>query len=123
MRAADERAFRDFIAPRLDGLRRSAYLLCGDQHLADDVVSTTLAKLVRTWRRVARVDHPDAYLRRMLVTSFLDERRRPWRRERPVTPLPEPPPVAPAEVVDRVTLLGLLQRLPPRRRAVLVLRF
>jgi RNA polymerase sigma-70 factor (sigma-E family) len=123
MRAREERAFREFVEVRMAGLRRSAYLLCGDPHAADDLVSVTLAKLLRHWRRVAGLAHPDSYLRRMLVTAYLDERRRPWRREQATDPLPEPPPVSPTDVVDRVTLLGLLDRLPPRRRAVLVLRF
>jgi RNA polymerase sigma-70 factor (sigma-E family) len=123
MRAREERAFREFIEVRMAGLRRSAYLLCGDIHAADDLVSVTLAKLLRHWRRVAGLEYPDSYLRRMLVTAYLDERRRPWRREQVTDRLPEPPPVASNDVVDRVTLLGLLDRLPPRRRAVLVLRF
>jgi hypothetical protein len=58
-----------------------------------------------------------------MLTAYLDERRRPWRREQATDPLPEPPQVSPTDIVDRVTLLGLLDRLPPRLRAVLVLRF
>lgn len=123
MRAREEHEFRQFVEERLVRLRRSAYLLCGDMHSADDVVSATLGKLYRQWRRVVRLEHPDSYLRRMLITTYLDERRRPWRRERPTDAVPEPEPVPAADVVDRVTLLRLLDRLPPRRRAVLVLRF
>ena len=124
MRAREEREFREFVEARLAMLRRSAYLLCGDPHRAEDVVSAALAKVFRNWKRISRLDHPDAYLRRILVTTYLDEGRRPWRQERPMAEVPEPPPVAcPDGVVDRVTLLALLDRLPPRQRAVLVLRF
>jgi RNA polymerase sigma-70 factor (sigma-E family) len=124
MRVEDEREFRQFVDARLAQLRRTAYLLCGDPHGADDVVSVTLAKLLRQWRRVSRMEHPDAYLRRMLITSYLDERRRPWRVERPSESLPSPVVAAgEGEVLDRVTLLAVLDRLPPRQRAVLVLRF
>jgi RNA polymerase sigma-70 factor (sigma-E family) len=124
MRARDEREFTQFVAARMPALRRSAYLLCGDPHGADDLVSTALAKLFRRWRQVSRLDYPDAYLRRMLMTTYLDERRRPWRHEHPVESLPEPAPlVEDTDVVDRVTLLRMLAQLPPRRRAVLVLRF
>jgi len=124
MRVEDEREFRQFVDARLGQLRRTAYLLCGDPHGADDVVSVTLGKLLRQWRRVSRMEHPDAYLRRMLITSYLDERRRPWRAERPTETLPSPVVAASdGEVLDRVTLLALLDRLPPRQRAVLVLRF
>jgi RNA polymerase sigma-70 factor (sigma-E family) len=123
MRAAEQNEFRDFISVRLVALRRSAYLLCGDPHGAEDVVAATLAKLVRHWRRVSRLEHPDAYLRRMLVTTYLDERRRPWRAEQPTDVVPERPAAPDIDVVDRVTLLAALDRLPPRQRAVLVLRF
>jgi RNA polymerase sigma-70 factor (sigma-E family) len=123
MRAREEREFREFVAARMVALRRFAYLLCGDPHGADDVVSVTLAKLFRHWRRVSQLAHPDAYLRRMLVSSYLDERRRPWRHERPTEAVPEPPPVPAPDVVDRLALMRVLDRLSPRRRAVLVLRF
>jgi RNA polymerase sigma-70 factor (sigma-E family) len=123
MRGQEEREFRDFVFQRLSGLRRTAYLMCGDVHGADDIVSAALANLVRRWRQVSRMEHPDAYLRRMLVSAFLDEKRRPWRHEQPTEVLPEPEPVDAGEVVDRVTLIALLRQLPPRRRAVLVLRF
>ena len=83
MRAQEEREFRQFVEERLTGLRRSAYLLCGDLHLADDLVATTLTKLVRHWRKVRRVEHPTGYLRRVLVTTFREDRRRAWQRELP----------------------------------------
>jgi len=119
----DEREFREFVEARLPTMRRSAYLLCGDVHEADDVVSVALAKLFRHWRRVSHMEHPDAYVRRILLTTYLDERRRPWRQERLVESVPEPVPPPESDVLDRMTLLGLLARLSPRRRAVLVLRF
>lgn len=123
MRAAEEQDFVAFVTARLPGLRRSAYLLCGDPHRADDVVADALGTLLRKWRRISRVDRPDAYLRRMLVTAYLNEARRPWRREQSTADLPEPRPGPVPDVVDRVTLLALLDQLPPRRRAVLILRF
>jgi RNA polymerase sigma-70 factor (sigma-E family) len=123
MRASEANEFREFVSVRLPGLRRSAYLLCGDPHAAEDVVSATLTKVFRHWRRIKRLEHPDAYLRRMLVTTYLDERRRPWRQEQPTDAVPDRPAGADVDVVDRVTLLALLDRLPPRQRAVLVLRF
>jgi len=59
----------------------------------------------------------------MLVRAWLDERRRPWRRERVVDSLPEPRSPASTDVTDRLTLLAQLAELPPRRRAVIVLRY
>ena len=124
MKPAEEREFRDYVVARLPALRRSAYLLCGDRHAADDVVSIALGKLFRAWRRVSKLQHPDAYVRKMLVHAWFDERRRPWwRREHTTAELPEPPPVAEPDVAERLHLLALLDRLPTKRRAVLVLRF
>jgi RNA polymerase sigma-70 factor (sigma-E family) len=125
VRARDDRDFTEFVQARLDGLRRFAYLLAGDPHRSDDVVSAALAKLYRHWGKVSRLESPDGYLRRMLITTYLDEKRRPWRHEYSVDELPEPaePPSGEPELVDRLTLMSLLERLPPRRRAVLVLRY
>ncbi len=80
----DDTSFREFIGSRLDGLRRTAYLMCGDWHLADDVVSDAVVKIFRNWRRISRMENLDAYVRRAVVNAWLDDRRRPWRRERSV---------------------------------------
>jgi RNA polymerase sigma-70 factor (sigma-E family) len=126
VKPAEERDFREFVAARMDRMRRLAYLLCRNWHTADDLVSVTVDKLYRRWGRVHAADNPDAYARTMLTRAWLDERRRPWRRESAVAEPPEPhstaEPSAPA-VVDRLALLDLLARLPARRRAVVVLRF
>lgn len=121
MGVSDDDGYREFVRHRMDGLRRTAYLLCGDWYTADDVVSVALVKLLRHWRRVAAMDNPDAYLRRMLLRAWLDERRRPWRREHPTTRLPERAATATAE--NQLDVLEHLATLPPRRRAVLVLRY
>ncbi len=114
--------YRDFVSSRLDRLRRTAFLLCRDWHLADDLVSITLTKLYRHWSRARAADNLDAYVRGMLTNAWLDERRRPWHRESTVEELPEvevsdePPP-------DQAELSRLLTALPPGQRAVVVLRF
>ncbi|MFI6821265.1 SigE family RNA polymerase sigma factor [Micromonospora sp. NPDC050187] len=125
MRCADEEEYRQFVVARLDSLRRTAYLLCRDWHTADDLVSITFGKLYRHWRRVRTVENLDAYVRGMLTNAWLDERRRPWRRERSVDELPEKVDLYQAEpaLADREMLLDLLGQLPVRRRAVVVLRF
>ncbi|MFC0029550.1 SigE family RNA polymerase sigma factor [Micromonospora chaiyaphumensis] len=125
MNRRDEDEFREFVSARLDPLRRTAYLLCRDWHLADDLVSITVGRLYRHWRRVRAADNVDAYVRGVLTHAWLDERRRPWRRERSSDELPDRPDVRAAEspVADRELLWELLGRLAPRRRAVVVLRF
>ena len=120
---SDLTGYREYVASRLDQLRRTAYLLCGDWHTADDLVSTALVKLLRHWRRVSAMDNVDAYVRRMLLRAWLDERRRPWRREYARAQVPETAARPGYDVADRMAVLALLAELPPRRRAVLVLRF
>ncbi|MEU5562947.1 SigE family RNA polymerase sigma factor [Micromonospora musae] len=123
--SADNEGYREYVRARLESLRRTAYLLCGDWHTADDLVSTALIKLLRHWRRVSVMDNPDAYVRRVLLRAWLDERRRPWRREAAWFEVPDQPAsVCGTEgAADRLTILALLAELPPRRRAVLVLRY
>ena len=126
MTPADEREYRDFVAARLEPLRRAAYLLCRDWHTADDLVSITIGKVYRHWRRVRAADNVDAYVRGVLTHAWLDERRRPWRREEPAAEPPERGTTAApgaAAVAERLDLLTLLARLPRRQRAVVVLRF
>lgn len=130
MRRSVEDHFREFARSQAGLLRRSAYLLCGDWHLADDLVQTTLIKMHRAWPRVARTDNPVSYARKTLLRCWLDERRRPWRRaERRDGQLPDEiaggadPAVAAARRDLRTALFRALSEIPPRQRAVLVLRF
>ena len=76
--------FTAYVAGRRSHLFRTAYLLCGDPHRAEDIVQTALAKLYVAWPRASRADSVDAYVRRVIINSHLDETRRPWRRESPV---------------------------------------
>jgi RNA polymerase sigma-70 factor (sigma-E family) len=123
----DDQSYREYVAGNLDRWRRTAFLLCGDWHTADDLTSTVLVKLFRHWKRAASFDNRDAYVRRMLLRAWLDERRRPWhRREQTTDVLPDPIRAADSEAADadrRLSVLSLLGTLPPRRRAVLVLRY
>ncbi|MCO8269110.1 SigE family RNA polymerase sigma factor [Actinoplanes sp. TRM 88003] len=111
-----------FVRGRVTALRRAAYLLCGDSHGADDIVQETLTKLYSRWSRVSHVENLDAYVNTMLVRVFLDERRRGWWKVALLDWLPErattPPPVEERSVVH-TALMGL----PPRQRAVVVLRY
>src|SRR3712207_2244886 len=77
-----EAEFEAFVAARRPRLRGLAYSLCGDWHTADDIVQTALAKVYVAWPRVRRSAAEDAYVRRAIVRTTIDESRRPWRRER-----------------------------------------
>lgn len=130
MRKSDEERFREFARAHSAALRRSAYLLCGDWHLADDLVQTTLMKMYGAWKRVSRAHHPVGYARKILLRCWLDERRRPWRRSESrgeFVPERPDPGVGPADAAEqeglRAELMRALGTLAPRKRAVLVLRF
>jgi RNA polymerase sigma-70 factor (sigma-E family) len=123
MSEADEAAFRAFAHSSRSGLRRTAYLMCGDWHQADDLVQTALTKLYVAWRRVRNHEAPDAYVRQILTRCFLDDRRRPWRRESPVDAIDDralPDGRSEESVLD---LRSALAELPARQRATVVLRF
>ncbi len=121
--ATDDAGYREFVAHRMDGLRRTAFLLSGDWHTADDLVATALLKLLRHWRRVAAMAQPEAYVRQMLLRAYVDEKRRPWRRERSVDIPPDRPQSTDGDPADRIAILAQLAQLPARRRAVIVLRY
>lgn len=127
MLAIDEDAYREFVSGRRRALLRTAFLLTGDWHSAEDLVQEVLAKLYVAWRRVQRVDEIDAYVRRMLVNAYIDSMRRPWRREHAVETLPEGAgsgdPADGNDPAARGRLLAALAGVPSRQRAVLVLRY
>ena len=117
-------SFEEYFRLRRDGVRRSAYLLCGDWHRADDLAQTAFVRLHRKWGAIREPRAVDAYLRRTLVRAMIDETRRPWRRERFVADTPEVAGADAADaVVTRQALVDALRQVSPRQRAVLVLRF
>ncbi|MEU6931726.1 SigE family RNA polymerase sigma factor [Streptomyces sp. NPDC046385] len=123
MTSAQEDAYLEFVAERARALYRSAYVLAaGDAHLAEDLVQETLSRVYVHWKRVARADSPAAYAQTVLVRSFLSLRRRRSTGERPTGTLPDRPEAGP-DTALRLTLLDALHQLPPRDRAVLLLRY
>lgn len=122
-RTGRDEAFTEFVHARRAQLYRTAYLLCGDSHRAEDVVQVALAKLYVAWPRVSRMDAVDAYVRRMVVNAHLDETRRPWRRERsaPDATLDRPAPLARGPE-EQDALWQALRDLAPGQRQVVVLR-
>jgi RNA polymerase sigma-70 factor (sigma-E family) len=123
VKQADEEEFRQYVTSQLERLRRAAYVLCHDWHTADDLVATTLGKLYRNWSRARDVVHRDAYVRKMLVRTWLDELRRPWRREFVTDEVPDQAVPDETELLDGRWSLELLADLTPRRRAAVALRF
>ncbi|WP_236790506.1 SigE family RNA polymerase sigma factor [Amycolatopsis sp. GM8] len=122
----DEQEFAEYFAAKRDSVRRTAYLLCGDWHRADDLAQTAFVAVHRRWNRIRDRGAIDAYLRTTLVRASIDESRRPWRREQQVERLPEPEPTGvrlDEQVALRADLLAGLKEVPPKQRAVLVLRY
>ena len=120
MGAGDDQ-FVEFVRARTTALRRTAFLLCGDWHHAEDLVQTALIKLFRAWPKVSHGGE-DAYARQVLVRVAIDESRRFWRRERAAAELPDNP--APEGSADlSLDVRRALATLPVRQRAIVVLRY
>ena len=127
-RAARDRAeeFAAFVRARTPSLLRTAFLLTGDQHLAEDLVQSALVRTHRAWRRIGPPDHAEAYTRRAMYHLQVSL----WRRRRVPESLsaapPEPRDAGPDETdrVDvRLALLSALRRLSAAQRSVLILRY
>ncbi len=114
--------FAEFITARGASLSRTAYLLTGDHHRAEDLLQAALVRTAPHWRRVAQGGNPEGYVRRVMI----NEQTSWWRRKRPSpAPVPEVADAAdePAQAAERVTMAAALASLPPRQRAVVVLRY
>lgn len=116
--------FAEWMAARQVRLLRTAYLLTGDHHTAQDLLQTTLAKVYLRWDKISDREHVDAYVRRALVNEHRSAWRRPWRRRELVTDeLPERPSADASYDERGAALWSFVQTLPPRQRAVIVLRY
>ncbi|MFW6695071.1 SigE family RNA polymerase sigma factor [Streptomyces sp. MAR4 CNX-425] len=121
----DAPTFEEYAGSMWPSLYRSAYLLTGNHADAEDIAQQTLLQAYRSWSRVIRSDSPDAYLRRMLTNTFLSARRPMKRRLELLTDAPPEHDAArlPHGPEDRMVLWPHVKSLPPRQRAVIVLRY
>jgi RNA polymerase sigma-70 factor (sigma-E family) len=116
--------FDCFVVDSTNGLLRTAYLIVGDLHDAEDLVQETLLKVARRWPKVSRMEHPAAYARRILVNLARRGRPKRSRRRAELSQAHPGDPAAPAAPLDgHDELYRALAALPPRQRAVLVLRY
>ena len=108
--------FEEYVSAAWPRLLRSAWLLTGDWHRAEDLVQTVLARAYGRWSRIGG-DAPDAYLRTMLATTYLSWRRRRWRGEVPAATVPDRMSPDPADGTEvRQVLAAALSRLPHQQR-------
>jgi len=120
----EEQRFTIWALARVSRLHRTAYLLCGDWHLAEDLVQDALSRAALHWRRIEHAESPDAYVRK----NLLNEARKRWRPRRAKE---RPSPETNLRSVDdgsseravRAELIQALAGLPPRQRAAVVLRY
>ena len=126
MNARERQQFEEFMTSRWAGLVRLAFGLTGDRWLAEDLAQTALASAYASWWRVSRADDPDAYVRRILINASKGR----WRRTRVAEQAAGSPADVPDQAEDpsvaigeRSALLKALGALPPRQRAVVVLRY
>ncbi len=122
-RRSRDSEFAEYMAARQPSLLRTAYVLTGDRHTAEDLVQTAFAKLYLSWDKVQRRESIDGYVRRILVNEHNSLWRRPWkRRETTVSELPTDVATEPAAGRDR-ELWDFVQTLPRKQRVVIVLRY
>jgi RNA polymerase sigma factor (sigma-70 family) len=122
----ERRQFGEYFLARRDAVRRTAYLLCGDWHWADDLTQVAFTRLAAGWRRVRDRGALDGFVHTCLVRAYFSDLRRVWRRrERSVAVLPETAVAydGAEDATRRVVFAAAMRRLPPRQRAVLVCRY
>ena len=118
---ADE-SFTIYVSQRRLQLFRTACLLCGDPHQAEDIVQDALARLYAAWPRASRANNIDSYARRTVINSHLNQVRRPWRRERVSADLSEKATTVNLATEDLQVMWAALRNLPLGQRKVVILR-
>jgi RNA polymerase sigma-70 factor (sigma-E family) len=128
-REARDDGFQSFVIGRWPRLMRTAFLLTGEQHAAEDLVQSTLEQTFVAWRKVGSADDPEAYVRRVMINAHARKHRR--RLKEFLAPKDDSGLVREvadtgdriAQAEDRSALLQALAQLPPRQREAVVLRY
>jgi RNA polymerase sigma-70 factor (sigma-E family) len=117
----DDEQFAEFAEAQAVRLRNTAFMLCRDWHLAQDLTQTALTRLYLGWRRAVQADNLIAYAQKILLRAYLDHRRRRSSSESATGMLPEPGYRQSPDL--RLTMLDALAQLPARDRAIVILRY
>jgi RNA polymerase sigma-70 factor (sigma-E family) len=123
VRSDEDGEYVEYVGARLPALKRLAFLLCGDDHRADDLVQESLTKLYVRWHTAHKASNLDGYVRAIVVRTHIDNGRRPWSRVRLFGQPPDEGRPDSSGPEDRAVLRAALAGLPAGQRAVLVLRF
>ena len=121
-RVALDEEFTQFVAAATPRLRRTAYLMCRDWHLAQDLTQLTLAKMYASWGRIWRTTNLEAYSRRVLMNAVFDQKKRRSHAEVVLAELPDRPGLAADTPELHIALMRALATLPVRDQAIVVLR-
>ena len=122
-RGVRDTEFTEFATAATPRLRRTAYLMTRDWHLAQDLTQLTLARMYASWSRIGRTANLEPYSRRVLLNAIFDQRKRRSDSELVLAELPDrplPPTEPTAEL--HVMLMRALATLPVRDQAIVVLR-
>ena len=124
MRRRDEVDFTEFATVAVRRLSRTAYLMCGDWHRAEDAAQDALVRMYKAWHRLDHRAGLNTYAHKAVVSVVLDQAKRPWRREHVVDqPVERPLADQAGTIDDRLLVIQALAELPPRQRACVVLRY
>ena len=124
MKSEDGAAVAEFVAAHGRALLRSAYVLTGNAADAEDCLQRALESVVRKWHTVARAEHPELYVRRVMINLIVDGHRRATRGPRLVfATIERATESSDSRIDDRDQLRAALSRLPPRQRATVILRY
>jgi RNA polymerase sigma-70 factor (sigma-E family) len=126
VRRCDEAGYVEFAAGAVRGLRRTAYLMCGDWQRAEDAAQDALIRVYVAWPRLRYDGSLRHYATKVVMSVVLDQAKRPWRRERVSEQVPDDRLLGvdhADDVDDRLLVIEALAALPSRQRACLVLRF
>lgn len=116
--------FDEFVVASWPSLFRASFLLMGDYHLAEDLLQSALAKVYAVWPRVSHMEHPRSYTRAVLTHEAMAWWRRKSSAEIPVADWPDLTVAGHEESLTQAWVVWqALRRLPPRQRAVMVLRY
>lgn len=116
-------SFEEYARARWSALVRTAHLLTGDVAAAEDLAQATLVKAYPRWTKIARTSSPESYVRKMLLNEFLGARRKRLRRERMAHLVADDDGAPQPDPAERLDLWQHVMDLPPKQRAVLVLRY